>query len=292
MANLTKNSLISLIFHIFEKQDCKTLFSLPSISFFMRNKLCLFIVAAALLIPSFCHAQFPAHYLPEYPTFQKSDFGYFYDWVSEQLNLADQTENQVHLEIFINQDGSLIIESLSSIFDDQWNAEFENLIKSSESYWAPGAKQDDNILMVMSFPDKSGGLNSIAISQYPIDFPGEPDPLTGECEVEVEPIPFMLIEKPATFRGKDYSAFNQWVQKHKKYPVQAKEAGMEGTVWVLFTVNTEGAVEQVEVLEGANPILDEEAVRVVSSSPKWKPFMQRGRTCPCKLYMPVEFKLK
>ncbi len=250
----------------------------------MRTRLSLFIIVAALLLPSLCHAQFPAHYLPEFPTFRGSDHLYFFNWVQDQLNLPDQPENQVYLEIIVNLDGSLTIEEISSVFGEQWNKEFEKLIKSSESDWKPGREQEESIWLTMSFPQKNDGMPLIGVSQNPTN--------PGPEYVFEEPIPFMLWEQAAKFKGKHYSTFYQWVQRHRKYPSQAKKEGIEGTVWVQFTVNKVGDLENVEVLEGVHPLLDEEAVRVISSSPRWTPFKYSFHIPSVTLFIPVEFKLK
>jgi TonB family protein len=57
-------------------------------------------------------------------------------------------------------------------------------------------------------------------------------------------------------------------------------------------VNEQGRVDEVKVLRGAHPILDEEAVRVIKSSPLWTPPRQRGRVVRQLFTLPVEFKLQ
>ena len=79
-----------------------------------------------------------------------------------------------------------------------------------------------------------------------------------------------------TFKGKGMDAFSAWVTARLKYPKDAKAAGIAGTVQVKFVVGSNGGVQEVEVLQGAHPSLDAEAVRVVKSSPKWKPGMKDG----------------
>ena len=81
-----------------------------------------------------------------------------------------------------------------------------------------------------------------------------------------------------TFRGhSDLSIFSEWVSKNLKYPKDAKDARIEGTVKLQFTVGTNGGVQEVEVLKGVYPSLDNEALRVVRSSPKWKPGIKDGK---------------
>lgn len=94
-----------------------------------------------------------------------------------------------------------------------------------------------------------------------------------------------------TFKGKGTDAFSAWVTAHLKYPKEAKDARIDGTVQVKFVVGTNGGVQEVEVLQGAHPSLDAEAVRVVKSSPKWKPGMKDGKPCRVTCTLPVIFVL-
>ena len=94
-----------------------------------------------------------------------------------------------------------------------------------------------------------------------------------------------------TFKGKGTDAFSEWVTAHLKYPKDAKAAHIEGTVRIKFVIGTNGGVQEVEVLEGVHPSLNAEAVRVVKSSPKWKPGMKDGRPCRVSYTLPVIFRI-
>ena len=81
-----------------------------------------------------------------------------------------------------------------------------------------------------------------------------------------------------TFRGQsDLRFFTEWVNKNLKYPKDARDAHVEGTVKLQFTIGTNGGVQEVQVLQGVYPSLDNEALRVVRSSPKWKPGIKDGK---------------
>ena len=81
-----------------------------------------------------------------------------------------------------------------------------------------------------------------------------------------------------TFRGhSDLRLFTEWVNKNLKYPKDARDAHIEGTVKLQFTVGTNGGVQEVQILQGVYPSLDNEALRVIRSSPKWKPGIKDGK---------------
>ena len=113
-----------------------------------------------------------------------------------------------------------------------------------------------------------------------------------EEEVEEEAIPFQLVEQKPSFNGGDANEFSKWVNSRLVYPETAKENGVQGRVTLQFTVEADGRVTNVRVLRGVDESLDKEAVRVVSSSPKWKPGKQRDRAVKVTYTFPVIFQLR
>ena len=112
-----------------------------------------------------------------------------------------------------------------------------------------------------------------------------------EEEVEEE-VPFAIVEQKPTFQGGDANTFTKWVFSKIVYPEIAKENGVQGRVTLQFTIETDGSVKNVKVLRGVDSSLDKEAVRVVSSSPKWSPGMQRNKPVRVKYTFPVVFQLR
>ena len=110
--------------------------------------------------------------------------------------------------------------------------------------------------------------------------------------VEEEAIPFQLVEEKPSFNGGDANQFSKWVNERLVYPEIAKENGVQGRVTLQFTVEKDGKVTGVKVVRGVDPSLDNEAVRVVSMSPKWKPGKQRDRAVAVRYTFPVQFSLR
>ena len=114
-----------------------------------------------------------------------------------------------------------------------------------------------------------------------------------EAEEEVvEEIPFAIVEQKPTFKGGDQNTFTKWVFSQIEYPEIAKENGVQGRVVLEFIVDTDGAVKNVKVLRGVDSSLDKEAVRVVSSSPKWTPGKQRNKPVRVRYTFPIIFQLR
>lgn len=113
--------------------------------------------------------------------------------------------------------------------------------------------------------------------------PTSPDP--------VEDAPFRIVEKMPEFVG-GVAKMKAFLGKHLSYPKMDKEAGVEGTVYLQFVVNKKGEIKDVEILRGVSPLIDKEALRVVSSMPNWTPGKQRGKTVSVMYNLPISFRLK
>jgi len=114
----------------------------------------------------------------------------------------------------------------------------------------------------------------------------------AEEVIEEEAIPFQLVETKPSFQGGDANTFRNWVNSRLEYPEIAKENGIQGRVMLQFTVGADGKVSNVVVVRGVDPVLDKEAVRVVSMSPKWTPGKQRDRAVKVTYTFPVIFQLR
>jgi protein TonB len=113
-----------------------------------------------------------------------------------------------------------------------------------------------------------------------------------EKDVVERPIDFMLIEDKPTFMGGDFNTFTKWVGNRLKYPEEAATNGIQGRVILQFLIDTDGSVKNVVVVRGVDRMLDAEALRVVSMSPKWKPGMQRGVPTKVLFTFPLIFQLQ
>ena len=103
---------------------------------------------------------------------------------------------------------------------------------------------------------------------------------------------YLLLDEHPTFKGGSPNDFALWVAKNVKYPKYAKEAGIEGTVLVHFVIDKKGKISEAHVHQGVHPVLDEEAVRVILKSPKWKPGKTDGKPVKVSYTMPVMFNFR
>jgi TonB family protein len=114
--------------------------------------------------------------------------------------------------------------------------------------------------------------------------PTVPEGAISWNDVDVKPV-FLTSSDPSYFLEK-------WVYQYLKYPRYAQENGIQGRVLVDFIIDESGNVRDVRVSRSIHTSLDDEAVRVISASPKWRPGRHRGKKVRVAVTMPVDFRLE
>lgn len=100
----------------------------------------------------------------------------------------------------------------------------------------------------------------------------------------------VVPDKAPDFPGGKY-ALIQFLDSHLNYPEEAVEDEIEGEVILRFVVSKRGYVGQIEVLNSIHPILDDEAIRVVKTFPRFTPAMYNGQNVDCYYTLPINFNL-
>lgn len=102
---------------------------------------------------------------------------------------------------------------------------------------------------------------------------------------------FLIAEKMPSFPGGDL-AMRSFIAGKVIYPREARKSGLEGIVYIKFCVTSTGSIQQVSIAKGIDPLLDEEAIRVVESMPNWIPGEQHGRKVSVWFTISINFQLK
>jgi TonB family protein len=227
------------------------------------------------------------------PSFQGGDENTFSSWVKEHTSYPPSAKEQgiqgrVMLSFIIDVDGSVQNVTVLRGVDPALDREAVRAVSSAPK-WTPG-RQDGQIVKVRyNFPvtfQLAGSSNTTKSTSTETSQLQQP-----ATKAERGGSPFQLVEQKPTFQGGDENAFSTWVKNHIQYPPTAKENGIQGRVMLFFVVDTDGSVQDVIVLRGVDPALDKEAIRVVSSSPKWTPGRQDGQTVRVAYNFPVQFQL-
>ncbi len=174
-------------------------------------------------------------------------------------------------------------------------------VKSSVKFTAPVIKKDEEV----KEEDELKTQDEIMDSKVAVGFANvvgndeNGEVLKAKEVIATEPVKpkeeenkvFDVVEQMPSYPGGP-SALMQYLSKNIKYPVIAEENGIQGRVICTFVVERDGSVTDVRVAKSVDPSLDKEAVRVVSSMPKWIPGKQNGSAVRVKYTLPVTFRLQ
>ncbi len=137
--------------------------------------------------------------------------------------------------------------------------------------------------------DESQLVSNEIVSEY-ADYT-DTEIIVAEEEID-EDVVFQVVEQQPEFPG-GLQALYKYLADNINYPRVSRENGSQGRVFIRFVVNTDGSIQDAEVLRSSGDVyLDREAVRVVSGMPKWSPGMQSGKAVRVYFTVPVLFKLQ
>ena len=192
------------------------------------------------------------------------------EWVID--NIGGHKEN---LEMFVEKNTMVFapvqpqprrptpveIDSIIRIIDEDWEEEEQNLVA----------------------PEDMGALDDFLDVDYTEVI---------EVEDEEEEEIFLVAEQQASFPG-GIKKMYEFLSDNLKYPAVSRNNGSQGTAVLRFVVCKDGRLDQIMVLKSSgDAFLDNEAVRIVSSMPKWIPARQGGRNVSCWYNLPVKFSLQ
>ena len=177
---------------------------------------------------------------------------------------------------------------------------------ASLAYSFIGHRTDVLLLEAFSHKAKQGRLTlSPQLKSVPDELPAMGATAAYKA---VKPNPDMPVRTPATISGATTTAVEepavfptgvpglmQYVAQNLRYPAKARAAGIEGDVYVLFTVLPTGAVSGAKVnrnVQGVGGGCEEEAVRVISQMPRWIPARQQGKPVAMRYMLPIRFALE
>jgi len=228
--------------------------------------------------------------MPTFPGGQKA----LITWLQTNLKYPKEAQEKkiqgtVMIQFVVQKDGSIakpqILRSVDPILDKEALRVISQMPK-----WTPGKQRGKVVNTRFTLPivfkihqeapegqSEATKTDSILIN--------EPIPATTDNEV------FSVVEEMPTFPG-GQKALITWLQTNLKYPKEAQEKKIQGTVMIQFIVQKDGSIVKPEILRSADPILDKEALRLVSLMPKWTSGKQRGKTVNTRFTFPITFKLR
>jgi len=214
---------------------------------------------------------FPRLAPEDYPTFQNQKWTSFRGWVNNNVKYpaeatAQQIEGWVTVSFSVELDGTV---SNPKVMGNSSPVLGNEVIRAIQA--AP--KWD---------PPKNPAVDLPFSSSVNVGFK-LPDNIVNEE-------PFVVVEEMPMYPGGEGELL-RFIAENTKYPEAAKAEKIQGKVIIRFVVNTAGDTEGISVLKGVHPLLDAEAVRVVSLLSGFKPGKQGGVAVPVWYMVPINFAL-
>jgi TonB family protein len=209
----------------------------------------------------------------DFPTFQGQKFTSFISWIASQAKYPPEAQEQkiggyVTVYFTVELDGTVSNISLAPSANSVLGNEIIRVIKSSPK-WEPPKNPD---------------VDEPFITNFTVNFtmPDRIAPFLDE--------PFVVVEEMPQYPGGDVELL-KFLAENTIYPEAVKAEKIAGRVIVRFFVSTEGTAEAATVLKGVHPLLDAEALRVVSMLTGFRPGMQNGKAVNVWYMVPITFTL-
>jgi protein TonB len=177
------------------------------------------------------------------------------------------------------------------------NSNFENIVEVPPTQQPPTPQPKIVQPKIIEIPDEEEIIEEIEVDldvemteEQVIDQPVFQDLAMEVQEEEADEIFTIVEQQPEPVGG--FSSFYEYVAQNLRYPGRAIRNNIEGRVYIQFVVEKDGSLTDIKVLKGIGGGCDEEACRIISEAPKWKPGKQRGRPVRVKMVMPVLFRLE
>lgn len=214
---------------------------------------------------------FPRLAPEDYPTFQNQKWTSFRGWVNDQVKYpaeaqAQKLEGWVTVNYTVDLDGTIKNAVASGSANPVLSGEVMRVIKAAPK-WDPPKNQAVDV-----------PFNASVNIGFKL-----PDQIIKEE-------PFVVVEEMPRYPGGEGELL-KFIAENTHYPEEAKAQKIEGRVVVRFVVNTEGNTEGISIIKGVHPLLDAEAIRIVSMLSGFKPGMQGGEAVPVWYMVPISFAL-
>lgn len=199
---------------------------------------------------------------------------------------TDRVEGKVTLGFTVTGTGRVTDVKVVKGVRDDLDQEAVRAFEAVEQRWQPGTQggkpQTVRTTASLLFFFSPEGKATVALADRENDPDVNPGPDADGVYTEVEQMP--------DFPG-GFPALVNYLSENLKYPAEARQNKVTGTVFVGFIVRADGSVEGAKVLRGPDASLGAEAVRVVQTMPKWVPGREGGQPVPVKYVLPIKFAL-
>lgn len=233
--------------------------------------------------------------MPAFPGGQEA----LMDYINKSLQYPNESkekgiQGRVITQFIVEKDGSISNCTVIRKVDEDLDAEAIRLTTSMPK-WKPGKQRGKEVRVRYTIPVsfklanspeikkevKNSNLDEVVVVGY------EPKEVTSDAPKEVYD---MVDEMPKFPEGT--AGLMNYLARSIKYPVEAQKNKVQGRVIVQMIITKDGQVGHIKVIRSASPLLDAEAIRVVSAMPLWEPGKNKGEKVAVKYTLPIVFKLQ
>lgn len=233
-------------------------------------------------------------------------------------------QGRVYVTFVIDTLGSVVDAKIARGVDPSLDREALRVVRELPK-WQPGKQRGELVKVAYTVPISfalEGGGQSPKNESLTVTFANNRMTLKGSVDLIEKMRPYMQTGKPDTFLGKDSgnlifsssdesledpvffiveempefpggeAALRSFISQAIQYPQEAHEKGIQGKVYITFVVSKDGLVKDTRIARGVDPLLDNEALRVVNELPQWQPGKQRGKEVNVSYTVPIQFVLQ
>ena len=216
---------------------------------------------------------------------------------------AKDIQGRVIVSFVVRKDGSIDDIKVARSVDPYLDKEAVRVITTMPK-WTPGKQRGEAVNVRFTVPVmfrltgpklpkaeevKQSAMEEVVVVAYDLKENANPDlasTKTGDAETV-----FTVVETMPKFPG-GTAGLMRYLAKSIKYPVIAQKNKEQGRVIIQMIVGKDGDISNIKILRSISPSLDAEAIRVVSSMPKWEPGLQRGKAVAVEYALPITFRLQ
>ncbi len=227
--------------------------------------------------------------MPRYPGGDAELFRYLNQTVKYPVEAQAQgIEGRVICAFIVSEDGTINDVNVVRSVHESLDKEAIRVVKSMP-LWEPGRQRGQTVSVKYTLPIQFRLAGDASSSGTAVASDGTAVGLEQEAE-DAHHI-YTVVDVMPAYPGGDNELF-RFLSKNIRYPADAVRQRLKGRVICTFVVNRDGSISDAEVIRGVDTLLDQEALRVVSSMPNWKPGKKNGQTVRVKYTLPVQFKLE
>lgn len=216
---------------------------------------------------------------------------------------AKGIQGRVIVSFVVTKDGSISDVKVARSVDPYLDKEAVRVI-SAMPKWKPGMQRGKEVNVRFAVPvsfkqtapkaSKAEGIKQSDLGEVVVVGYGPKEESTSDAKSaktdNIGPV-FKEVETMPKFPG-GIKGLMQYLARNIKYPVIAQEHKEQGRVIVQMIVDKNGSISNLKIVRGVTPALDAEAIRVVSTMPKWEPGQQRGEVVSVEYTLPIQFRLQ